>query len=633
MGKRKTAGRSARKRVGRVSYYCRRGTWHLYYRDGRRPVRRRVADNEADAARAAAVVNGQLAAAAPTPFSFTPLSVAELRRRFLDHHEQVLRSSLATVRRYRSASLYLERFVADRRGPAAAHTVEADEFCRYLRSVRVAANGHPHAARRALKEKGIRYILEVSRSLYGFAAKKRHLPPYTDNPFAGLGGKRTRQGDAKRVFVFDEPTELAFLRAADAWGFPVQFTLAKTGLRPGELIHLLVEELDFDAGWLHVRNKPELGWQIKTGRERAVPLVAELVELLRRVVGGRTGGPVFLRRAFCVDRSELAGAGRRGLKRRPREGRQGGDRDRGDRRNTGGRQPLGRGSSAIVYVVYEINDDPQRKMVSVSIFTTPNTRGKLNRPTASSIESGSLYYALDQLLAEIKAGLVPPTGGRILAVPSTGETALVGFGSAVVETDENAAEQARLHLSAQKVAVAHAQDSLCGMIIGDKVTWEGQVIERHRNTLASFDDATQGDPVAKAGSEAFRRLETRRASTIPYVIHEEQDVILLFKLAIESFGLFIAYHFVRGFLSAFKQAPPLSGQDAPLRVVWPDDQPSSGVFRGRNVCGDVHSGVKRQSVCKVVGRPNRWLGAALSLPLRPLHPETTRHGGHRSRPR
>jgi hypothetical protein len=33
--------------------------------------------------------------------------------------------------------------------------------------------------------------------------------------------------DAKRVFVFDEPTEVQFLEAAYDWEFPIQLTLAK----------------------------------------------------------------------------------------------------------------------------------------------------------------------------------------------------------------------------------------------------------------------------------------------------------------------------------------------------------------------------------------------------------------------
>lgn len=294
----RTRDNKGRQRVGRVSYYFRHGAWHVYYRDGGRQVRRRVGQSEQEASQVAAQVNAQLVCAIPTPFSFTPVSVPELRRRFLEHHELALRSSLATVRRYRAATQHLEDFANQCGRKLMAHELAVEAFVRHLRTIHVAPNGHPHTTRRPLRDKGVRFVLEVCRSLYGFAAKQRHLPPYAENPFAGLGGKRVKVEDAKPVFVFGEPTELAFLKTLDDWAFPIHFTLAKTGLRPGELIHCLVEDLDLDEGWLHVRNKPELGWQIKTRRQRSVPLIPELVAVLRRTLQGRTGGPVFQRMTF-----------------------------------------------------------------------------------------------------------------------------------------------------------------------------------------------------------------------------------------------------------------------------------------------------------------------------------------------
>ena len=73
--------------------------------------------------------------------------------------------------------------------------------------------------------------------------------------------------DAEPIAVFNADTELAFFRACCDWAFPLHFTLAKTGLRVGELVHLLIEDLDLDGGWLHVRNKVELGWRITNVEE------------------------------------------------------------------------------------------------------------------------------------------------------------------------------------------------------------------------------------------------------------------------------------------------------------------------------------------------------------------------------
>src|SRR5204863_3831457 len=71
---------------------------------------------------------------------------------------------------------------------------------------------------------------------------------------------------------------------------------------------------DLTEGWLSVRNKPHLGWQVKTRNERDVPLVPVLTDVLRIAAGDRTSGPVFRQRR-CVAEYEppLVGRDRRQL--------------------------------------------------------------------------------------------------------------------------------------------------------------------------------------------------------------------------------------------------------------------------------------------------------------------------------
>ena len=299
---------STRFRVGRVSAYLHHAGWWVYYRDNGRQVRRKVADSRLEAEQVAAQVNAQLASGAPTLLAFSPVGVCELRKQFLAYHEHVLRSSVATIRRYQAATRHLENFALRQSKPMMAHQIKPDSFAAYVRNVEVGPNGHPHTARRKLRDKGVQFILETCRAMYSFAAKRRHLPPYASNPFAELPLDRLKIEDAKPIFVFDADTEAAFLNAADGWAFPIHFTLAKTGLRVGELTHLLIEDLDLVGGWLHVRNKPALGWQIKTRNQRSVPLLPEMVAVLRHAVGTRTAGPVFLRPRFGAgSRPVLAG--------------------------------------------------------------------------------------------------------------------------------------------------------------------------------------------------------------------------------------------------------------------------------------------------------------------------------------
>ncbi len=112
------------------------------------------------------------------------MTVGALRASFLEYHEHVLRSSLATINRYRTALRHLEEFVTVSRRASKAHLISVEQSAAYLRGVLVAPNGHPHSSRRRLRDKGVRFVLEVCRSLYGFAHRRRHLPPYAENPFA-----------------------------------------------------------------------------------------------------------------------------------------------------------------------------------------------------------------------------------------------------------------------------------------------------------------------------------------------------------------------------------------------------------------------------------------------------------------
>lgn len=295
-------GKQASFRIGRVRADRRGRVWYLtYHQDGRRQ-RPRVGPDRELARQMAAQINSQLELGAPAALSFEPIAITELRRRWLEHHEHVRRSSVPTIRRYRSATDHLIRFVEEGRVPGSTaqfRSQHAEEFVRHLRSVRVSPNGHPHATKRPLLDKGIRYILETCRAMFAFAVKRRHLSPYAENPFASLDLDRMPIENARPVLIFTPEQEQAFLAACDDWQFPLFLTLMLTGLRPGELTHLLLpDDLDFGAALLRVRNKPKLGWQVKTRTEREIPLVPPLVKVLRAVIGSRRAGVAFVRRRF-----------------------------------------------------------------------------------------------------------------------------------------------------------------------------------------------------------------------------------------------------------------------------------------------------------------------------------------------
>jgi|GEM_PF-3168152 len=145
-------------RVGNVRGYLRGSVWYLYYYEQGQRRWPRVGPDKAVARQMKAQINGQLGVGAPSSLSFEPISLIELRERWLIRHEHVLRSSVQTIRRYRTATEHLARFVNDVRpvkDVSNFHASHAEEFVRYLRSIRVAPNGPPNSAKRPLLDKGI----------------------------------------------------------------------------------------------------------------------------------------------------------------------------------------------------------------------------------------------------------------------------------------------------------------------------------------------------------------------------------------------------------------------------------------------------------------------------------------------
>ena len=289
---------SARQRIGKVSLYLHGGSWWLYYREHGKTVRKRIGADKAEAEKAAAQINHQVASKEPTLLSFVPIEVTELRKRFLEYHENILQSSLGTVERYRTVTLHLIRFVEQNCPNAKAHEIDPEQFVGFLRTQRVASNGRKAAPQRRMSGKGLSFTLQTCRTMFNYGLKRRHFPPYVGNPFAELPVDRMKIEDAKPIFVLTQELEYQTLSKASDWEFPLHFVAAKTGLRVGELGHLLIEDLDLDQGWLRVTNKVDLGWRIKTGQERLIPLLPEVVNVLKKVIGERNGGPVFQRLKF-----------------------------------------------------------------------------------------------------------------------------------------------------------------------------------------------------------------------------------------------------------------------------------------------------------------------------------------------
>jgi REP element-mobilizing transposase RayT len=137
--KKKSARRT---RMGRVSVYEHHGAFWIYYTEARRKRRVRIGPDRDEALRVAGEINAQLLGQRRTVFSFEPVTVDQLADRWLDHHEHIARSSLATVRRYRTAIDHLRVFSEGGSFSGLAHELPVERFVRHLREKPFSPNGH-----------------------------------------------------------------------------------------------------------------------------------------------------------------------------------------------------------------------------------------------------------------------------------------------------------------------------------------------------------------------------------------------------------------------------------------------------------------------------------------------------------
>ena len=153
------------------------------------------------------------------------------------------------------------------------------------------------------------------------------------------------------------------------------------------------------------------------------------------------------------------------------------------------------------YVVYDIQDKqvPKEKYgkVSVTIVTSPRTMMSASQINQKFLTASNLNDGLNHVLSEISLGLVSPVGGTSVYIPSTGEVALVGFGSAIIADNANPAVRAKIALTAQKLAVMRARNSLCGIIIGDEISAKSQLDASTREFSREFDNLSRNDPVSQ----------------------------------------------------------------------------------------------------------------------------------------
>ena len=296
-------------RIRRVTIYRRGDVYYLYYRENGNSIRRPVEGSLNTARATASKIAVAMDEGRPSPLGFLRTSPADLITQYLSYTKEVQGLASRSQDRYRAALERFQDFTAEQEIQTVDSVTEAtvEDFVRWLRQQKRSRNGHENATMQGYKIGGIKFILSTVRTAFNWGKKRRFFAPFAENPFSlfPIEKLKSPHEESSAGQILSPAEELKFFGACDPWQRRIFLTLVTYGMRVGELTHLLIEDVNLEAGTLHIRSKPHLFWRVKTGRERMLPVFEEMKPLLIEAIGARKAGFVFLNKGEGAGKSTL----------------------------------------------------------------------------------------------------------------------------------------------------------------------------------------------------------------------------------------------------------------------------------------------------------------------------------------
>lgn len=143
------------------------------------------------------------------------------------------------------------------------------------------------------------------------------------------------------------------------------------------------------------------------------------------------------------------------------------------------------------FVLYSVKDhvtDPiPKKSVTVKIVSDPHTRAAVQRVGETIIRTGNVNYAWKEILKELREGILPPLGARLIENRKTKVDYVVGFGSAIILKNRDLAMERHLIQAAAFQARIRSQAALLAFLRGDRVVWSGGFSAKTTEGSSQFD--------------------------------------------------------------------------------------------------------------------------------------------------
>ncbi|MDP7591617.1 MAG: hypothetical protein QF552_02760 [Litorilituus sp.] len=143
------------------------------------------------------------------------------------------------------------------------------------------------------------------------------------------------------------------------------------------------------------------------------------------------------------------------------------------------------------YVTFDVDDDIDEKLVRVSLISTPKTRAQIRQQAGAVAVTTAPNQIFKHIVSDLKSGILPPVGAKVLTNPETGENYVMGFGSAIVRTNKNKTLSRKLKTVAKRQSETRARSALLGTLKGEKVYWDGSFDEKQMDKNTQFNYAPE----------------------------------------------------------------------------------------------------------------------------------------------
>ncbi|MBA6291924.1 hypothetical protein H4J58_15765 [Colwellia sp. MB3u-70] len=148
------------------------------------------------------------------------------------------------------------------------------------------------------------------------------------------------------------------------------------------------------------------------------------------------------------------------------------------------------------FVTYDVFDNTDEKGVRVSLISTPKTRSQIkgNRGAVAITTEPNIIF--QQVISDVKTGVLPPVGAKVLTNINTDEVIVMGYGSAIIRQNKNKSLSRKLKSAAKSQSQTRARSALLATMQGEKVYWEGSFDENQMEGTQQFeyDDPNLNDP-------------------------------------------------------------------------------------------------------------------------------------------